>query len=580
MLDINLKFKREILKRLLISSLLTILIPLILILFVSTIYIRNSSIKIYESNLLEIAYTLEEPIKEKLSFENKTKIDEYIKSLKIEKGFRLTVIKPDGVVLGDSILDPITMENHKSREEVIEALNGKIGKSIRYSTSTKENMLYVALPVYDSSNNIILVIRVSFSLKELNGLINRTILHIISISLIGLLIGLILSIYYSKYFISSMNEIKDFLKELSRKNYGKKFLIKKGDEFGEINHYLNLLSNELEENIKSYNKEKIEINTILSSIEEGVLVTNSFGLITLNNKIFEDIIKEFDIKNKYYWEVIKNIEVIEFIKNVLKTKETLKKEIFINNKNYLIKGFFLLTINEFVFTFFDTSLIKKVEEVKRDFVRDASHELKTPLTAIKGFVETLEEEIGKNKYIEIIKRNIERMINIINDLLTLSKIEDKDIKLEISEFDFLEMINNVIKIFSGKIKEKNLKVKIEIDNYDTKMKGDFYKLEQVFINLIDNAIKYTEEGEIKINYFVKNSSVIIEIIDTGIGIPEEHIDRIFERFYVVNKSRSRKLGGTGLGLSIVKHIVLLHGGKIEVKSEVGKGSKFTITLPQ
>lgn len=574
------KFKRENLKRFLITSLLTILIPLILILFVSTIYIRNSSIRIYESNLLEIAYTLEEPIKEKFSFENKTKIDEYVKSLKIEKGFRLTVIKPDGVVLGDSILDPITMENHKSREEIIEALNGEIGKSIRYSTSTKEDMLYVALPVYDSSNNIILVIRVSFSLKELNSLINRTILHIISISLIGLLIGLILSIYYSKYFISSMNEIKDFLKELSKKNYGKKILIKKQDEFGEINHYLNLLSTELEENIKSYNKEKIEINTILSSIEEGILVTNSDGLITLNNKIFEDIIKEIDIKNKYYWEVIKNIEVIEFIKNVLKTKETLKKEVFINNKNYLIKGFYLLTINEFVFTFFDTSLIKKVEEVKRDFVRDASHELKTPLTAIKGFVETLEEEVGKNKYIEIIKRNIERMINIINDLLTLSKIEDKDVKLEISEFDFLEMINNVIKIFSGKIKEKNLKVKIEIDNYNTKIKGDSYKLEQVFINLIDNAIKYTEEGEIKINYFLKNNSVIIEIIDTGIGIPEEHIDRIFERFYVVNKSRSRKLGGTGLGLSIVKHIVLLHGGKIDVKSEVGKGSKFTITLPQ
>jgi len=575
-----LKFKRENLKRFLITSLLTILIPLILILFVSTIYIRNSSIRIYESNLLEIAYTLEEPIKEKFSFENKTKIDEYVKSLKIEKGFRLTVIKPDGVVLGDSILDPITMENHKSREEIIEALNGEIGKSIRYSTSTKEDMLYVALPVYDSSNNIILVIRVSFSLKELNSLINRTILHIISISLIGLLIGLILSIYYSKYFISSMNEIKDFLKELSKKNYGKKILIKKQDEFGEINHYLNLLSTELEENIKSYNKEKIEINTILSSIEEGILVTNSDGLITLNNKIFEDIIKEIDIKNKYYWEVIKNIEVIEFIKNVLKTKETLKKEVFINNKNYLIKGFYLLTINEFVFTFFDTSLIKKVEEVKRDFVRDASHELKTPLTAIKGFVETLEEEVGKNKYIEIIKRNIERMINIINDLLTLSKIEDKDVKLEISEFDFLEMINNVIKIFSGKIKEKNLKVKIEIDNYNTKIKGDSYKLEQVFINLIDNAIKYTEEGEIKINYFLKNNSVIIEIIDTGIGIPEEHIDRIFERFYVVNKSRSRKLRGTGLGLSIVKHIVLLHGGKIDVKSEVGKGSKFTITLPQ
>lgn len=574
------KFKNEIPKRLIITSLLTILIPIILIVTITFFYVRDSSIKIYESNLVEIAYMLEPTIKEKLFSDDEIKIDEYIKSLKSEKEFRLTIIKPDGSVIADSILDPTFMENHKSREEIIEALNGEVGKSIRYSSSTEEDMLYISLPVYDSLNNIISIIRVSLSLKELNSLINRTILNIVLISLIGLSIGLILSFYYSRYFLSNINEIKNFLKELSKKNYGKKIIIKKQEEFGEIAQYLNVLSSELEENIKSYKKEQEEINTILSSIEEGVLVINSDGLITLCNQVFENIIKEIDIINKHYWEVVKNIEIVDFIKNILKTKETQKKEIYIKNKNYLIKGFYLKTINEFVFTFFDTSSIKKIEEVKRDFVRDASHELKTPLTAIKGFVETLEEEIDEKKYIEIIKRNVDRMINIINDLITLSKLEDKDVVLEISEFDFIEMINNVIKIFSNKIKEKNLKIKIDTDNYNTKIKGDPYKLEQVFINLIDNAIKYTEEGEININYYSKEGNAVIEIVDTGIGIPEEYQDRIFERFYVVNKSRSRELGGTGLGLSIVKHIIALHNGKIEVKSEVGKGSKFIITIPQ
>jgi len=575
-----LKFKKEIPKRLIITSLLTILIPIILIVAITFFYLRDSSIKIYESNLVEIAYMLEPTIKEKFLSDDEIKIDEYVKSLKSEKEFRLTIIKPDGSVIADSILDPTLMENHKSREEIIEALNGQIGKSIRYSSSTKEDMLYISLPVYDSFNNIISIIRVSLSLKELNSLINRTILNIVLISLIGLSIGLILSFYYSRYFLSNINEIKNFLKELSKKNYGKKIIIKKQDEFGEIAQYLNVLSSELEENIKSYDKEKAEINTILSSIEEGVLVINSDGLITLYNQVFENIIKEIDIINKHYWEVVKNIEIVDFIKNILKTKEIQKKEIYIKNKNYLIKGFYLKTINEFVFTFFDTSSIKKIEEVKRDFVRDASHELKTPLTAIKGFVETLEEEVEEKKYIEIIKRNVDRMINIINDLITLSKLEDKDVVLEISEFDFIEMINNVIKIFSNKIKERNLKIKIDTDNYNTKIKGDPYKLEQVFINLIDNAIKYTEEGGININYYLKEDNAVIEIIDTGIGIPEEHLDRIFERFYVVNKSRSKELGGTGLGLSIVKHIITLHNGKIEVESEVGKGSKFIITIPQ
>lgn len=555
-----------------------ILVSTILILSITYIYIKKSSIKIYESNLTQFAYFLEPLVKEKVL--KNDEIDKFIKSLKLLDGFRVTIIDPHGVVLGDSILDPKDMENHKTREEVIEALNGEIGRSLRFSSSTKQDMLYIAIPVFDSSERIISVLRVSFSLKELNGLIKKIFNNIILISIIAVTLALLLSFYFSNYLIFSLNEIKNFLNDLANKKFDKKIFIKKDDEFGEIYYNLNLLSKELKETLNIYIQEKEEINTILSSIEEAILVLNSNGLIKVANQTFKNLINESDILGKYYWEIIENIETVEFIKKVLNSKEKLTKESLIDNKNYLIKGYYLSKTDEFIFTFLDTSLVRKFEEVKRDFVRDASHELKTPLTAIKGFIETLEEENFNKKYIEIIKRNVDRMINIINDLLTLSQLEDKETKIELTEFDFFEMINNVIKIFSNKIKEKGLTIEVETFGYETKIKGDPYKLEQVFINLIDNAIKYTEKGGIKINYYLKDKSCVIEVIDSGIGIPKEHINRIFERFYVVDKSRSRRLGGTGLGLSIVKHIILLHGGKIEVESEVSKGSKFIITLPQ
>lgn len=572
------KFRKTILKRLIFSSLIMILVSTILILSITYIYIKKSSIKIYESNLTQFAYFLEPLVKEKVL--KNDEIDKFIKSLKLLDGFRVTIIDPHGVVLGDSILDPKDMENHKTKEEVIEALNGEIGRSLRFSSSTKQDMLYIAIPVFDSSERIISVLRVSFSLKELNGLIKKIFNNIILISIIAVTLALLLSFYFSNYLIFSLNEIKNFLNDLANKKFDKKIFIKKDDEFGEIYYNLNLLSKELKETLNIYIQEKEEINTILSSIEEGILVLNSNGLIKVANQTFKNLINESDILGKYYWEIIKNIETVEFIKKVLNSKEKLTKESLIDNKNYLIKGYYLSKTDEFIFTLLDTSLVRKFEEVKRDFVRDASHELKTPLTAIKGFIETLEEENFNKKYIEIIKRNVDRMINIINDLLTLSQLEDKETKIELTEFDFFEMINNVIKIFSNKIKEKGLTIEVETFGYETKIKGDPYKLEQVFINLIDNAIKYTEKGGIKINYYLKDKSCVIEVIDSGIGIPKEHINRIFERFYVVDKSRSRKLGGTGLGLSIVKHIILLHGGKIEVESEVSKGSKFIITLPQ
>ncbi|HOJ43677.1 MAG TPA: ATP-binding protein, partial [Syntrophorhabdaceae bacterium] len=218
--------------------------------------------------------------------------------------------------------------------------------------------------------------------------------------------------------------------------------------------------------------------------------------------------------------------------------------------------------------------------IKKEFIANISHELRTPLTAIKGFIETLEEEehIENIQYLDAIKRHTTRLINIVDDLLTLSELEKEGVKLELEEVRLDSLTENIVKIFEPKLKEKGLNLIIDIEKDIKPIMADPFKLEQMLINLIDNAIKYTEKGKITISVTQDDNNSVIIVEDTGIGIPENAIPRIFERFYTVDKSRSKKLGGTGLGLSIVKHIVLLHKGTIDVQSVYGKGTRFIVTL--
>lgn len=231
--------------------------------------------------------------------------------------------------------------------------------------------------------------------------------------------------------------------------------------------------------------------------------------------------------------------------------------------------------------------LRNAEKIKRDFATNVSHELRTPLTAIKGFAETLEDEVDpkSRRHVDIIRVHTDRLIRIVQDLLTLSEIEEKEANLEFEDVNIIELLENVTNLFTEKIIEKGLELKLVIDENIPHLKADSFKLEQMFINLIDNAVKYTEKGGITISIkqmpevLPQNEFVVFEITDTGIGISEKYLIRIFERFFVVDRSRSRKLGGTGLGLSIVKHIVQLHNGRITVESTPDTGSKFTVILP-
>jgi len=262
----------------------------------------------------------------------------------------------------------------------------------------------------------------------------------------------------------------------------------------------------------------------------------------------------------------------------LRKNPDLVLELDLNSKSFLLRGS-QNPEGELLVFLYDLTLMKNLERFKRDLIGTVSHELRTPLTAIKSSLEALkEDEEEKASYLEIMERNLERMIRLIEDLLNLSELESGKVKLEIIEFDLNEVLQDMLPFFQKLASEKKLQLILEVPKPFI-MQADQLRLYEVLYNLIDNAIRFTEKGWVKIKAQKTNEWIIIEISDSGIGIPSSELDRIFERFYVIDKSRSRKKGGTGLGLSIVKHIVELHGGKIEVKSRLGEGSTFTVFIP-
>ena len=509
-------------------------------------------------------------------------IDQIAKKLGRKIGTRITVIAPDGVVLGDSEEDPERMENHATRPEIKRALEGQVGKSIRYSTTLKQRMMYVAIPV-EKSGRIVGVIRTSLPLEEIKGLIgtmNRNIGHF---TVLLLMFALVLAYLSSKLLSRPIKDMVGTTKKIASGDFGVRVFAKRKDELGELAATLNEMARKLEDSFASLSTERQELRAILSSTVEGIVVLEEGGRIILANESFKRMFGlPPSIGGKFYWEILRNPDFKTFVENISRKGKVEAKEVGFQDKVYLANGV-LLEDGRKVAVFHDITEFKKLERIKADFVANVSHELRTPLTAIKGFVETLEEEAtpAQQHFLQIIGRHSDRLINLVNDLLILSKLEDRELKLEIQEVNLKDLVSDVLRMFEGRIKEKNLTAELFVEEDNAAIHGDPFLLEQLFINLIDNAIKYNvENGRIELRLSPIDGHMKIEVSDTGIGIAREHLDRIFERFYVVDKGRSRELGGTGLGLSIVKHIVLAHNGRIDVQSEPGRGTTFTVVLPK
>lgn len=355
---------------------------------------------------------------------------------------------------------------------------------------------------------------------------------------------------------------------------------------------------------KQLEESELKFKSLLDSLPIPTLLLDTSGRIKYyNDKFFScfsktGVLIQTDERNQretFYWEIIREFALIELIKSALteQKKNRFSKKVEIGGKNFSVV--ISRVGDEIFFIFEDISLAQELREIKRELVENISHELKTPLSNVKGYIETIEDELKKIKvkskqikeiipFFEPLRRNTDRLIRIVNDLLILSEVE-YGVKLEEEKIDFKKILSGILRMQEKSLKNKKLSVEINISDNLPEFKADPFRIEQMLFNLIDNAIRYTDKGSITIKIYpeknqTENAKCIkIVVEDTGIGIPKEHIPRIFERFYVVDKSRSRQTGGTGLGLSIVKHIVLMYGGKINVESKVGVGTKFEITFP-
>ncbi len=444
----------------------------------------------------------------------------------------------------------------------------------------------------------------NFNIFIFFGFLFLVVLSLILKPILGLILSGIFALWCFKNLFNPLLQLSDQIK---------KFYIEK-DLTGEEISLTDLIARirdlykrfeEIEVNLKDYD-EKFKILSEL--VSDAIVIIDGEGRIKQFNKNFETTFSKLGFviqkhsptgAGKFYWEVIRDFDLNEFIKNLitdknLKPGQKISKEIGIKEKTYLINAVKSLS-GDIILSLSDVSFQSELVQIKRELVENISHELKTPLSNIKGYVETLEEELEKLdrrkkvlnllSYIEPIKRNTDRLARIIKDLLILSEVE-AGIKFEEEEIDFKNLIGGILKIYERELKRKNLSCEVQISDKLPKFKADPFRMEQMFSNLIDNAIRYTDKGGIKIKVESVESAemkrithIKITVEDTGIGIPKEHHQRIFERFYVVDKSRSRQSGGTGLGLSIVKHIVLMYNGSISLESEVGVGTKFEILFP-
>ncbi len=576
--------KKNIFFRIFISHLLLAVGISLLLVALSFRLVKKHYIDTLTMDLEKIALALDKTLKPYIASKDFSVLDSIVKDMGEKMEVRITVVDSKGVVLADSEEDPEKMENHGMRPEILPAFYGKTGSSLRFSKTVKQEMLYVAIPLTDDAGGLVGALRVSLFLTQISKLLNQVMRNVIIIAALLAVFSLLAAFFYAKSLARPISNLASAADAVAGGNFNIEVLTEGTGEISRLTRNFNDMVVRIRELISQLSEQKDSLKVIVSSIKEALIVINEEEKIVLMNDSFREIFRSIEVKNKNYWEVVREPAFGEIVEIVKKDRKDLTREIQIHDRNFVCSAAFLEKHNEIVVTLHEITEIKKTEMIKKDFISNVSHELRTPLTAIKGFIETLLSTAkGENKrYLEIVERQTERLINIVKDLLKLSELEDiEEGKLEVSfsKIDLKKLVSDVLSVYEKEIKGKGLKSVVEINKNVPKIKADPFKLEQLFINLIENAIKYTEKGEIRITAKKEDESVVIEISDTGIGVARKHLTRIFERFYVVDKSRSRDLGGTGLGLSIVKHIVQLHNGEISVESTLGKGTKFLIVLP-
>ncbi|MBN2125649.1 MAG: HAMP domain-containing protein, partial [Deltaproteobacteria bacterium] len=560
----------------------------------------SSSLKAFhlrevESDLKDRARLVENRILSALDPLDGRRVDALCKEIGRASSMRVTVILPSGRVVGDSEEDPSSLDNHLDRPEVRGALTGEIGSSSRYSLSLDRRMMYVAVSA-KKDGRVLALVRTSVGLQGVYSELRTLQLRIAIGGLVVAVLAALISYVVSRSITRPLREIRKGAERFARGDFQSRLPVADLEEFGALSETMNQMAQELQERVAALTRQREEYEAVLSSMVEGVLGVDTGERILGMNEAAARIFGcgPRKAQGRSIQEVVRNADLQRFVRSALSSEGPLEKDIphyadgerILNAHGSVLRDAAGLRMGALI-VLHDITRLRRLENINREFVANASHEIKTPITAIKGFVETLREGAmddpeNARHFLEIIDRHVRRLETLTEDLLSLSRIEDEVEKgrIDLEEGRLAEVLKNAVQSREALASGRGIGVEVSCDE-DLRARFDRPLLEQALVNLLDNAVKYSEEGgAVRLAASEEKGEILISVTDQGCGIEKEHLDRLFERFYRVDDARSRKMGGTGLGLAIIKHIAQAHGGRVTVKSVPGMGSTFTLHLPK
>ena len=575
------------------SYLLIVLLAVIAVAGYASLALRDTYMEQTATYLTTQAKLAAQTVSESLAQKDFEQVDAICKAIGNATESRISVILPDGVVAGDSEGDAHTMENHRERPEIAAALAGTTGSATRFSSTLQREMLYIAVPV-GSEPSPDAAVRVAVPLVSvhhtLGSMYLRVAMAVIAVSAIAAVLALIIVRQLSR----PLEHMTSLAKEFAEGALHHRVTVHDSEGFSGLGVALNSMAEKLDSRIREVVRQHNELEAVLESMVEGVIAVGADDRVLSMNRA-AGLLLRLDPERaagRPLREVVRNPELQDLAARMLASHGPLEGEVVLyeGSERYLqVHGNSLYDAQQTpigaVLVLNDTTHVRRLESVRRDFVANVSHEIRTPITSIKGYVETLldgamDDKDNLQRFLEIIQRQADRLNDIIEDLLTLARIEqDPDQAITLERVRLLPILEAAVLTCKAQAAAREMSIALRCPG-DAEARLNSALFEQAVVNLLDNAIKYSDAGDtIDVTADQHDGETVVSVVDHGCGIARDHLPRLFERFYRVDRARSRPLGGTGLGLAIVKHIMNAHHGRVDVQSASGKGSRFSLHLP-
>ncbi len=555
--------------------------------------IRQAYITDLELHLLKEAQIIGSDFATKIKDINPEALNTLLKSWSELTNYRYTIIDSKGEILGESFEDPATMENHLNRPEIIAAQSKGQGRAIRYSETVGYDMMYVAVPIR-SDGDILGFVRIAVAVKTIQNHLGEISRILLTVAFLAIFVSILLALWISLQATRPLRKLTLAANQISRELQVGNLSLSPitpttFDEIGDLTHAFNAMTAQLQKQLNSAATEKMKTTLVLNEMSDGVLIIDEKGVVQLINPA---VLTMFDIQagniiGQTLVEIIRRHEIVEIWQKSRESRltETTTCEVGIQKRflqivvtplDQFLPGKSLILLQ-------NLTEVKRLDKVRRDFISNVSHELRTPLASLKALTETLQENAlddppAARLFLQRMETEVDALSLMVNELLELSRIDSGRVPLQMVSTSPLELLNNAVERLSLQAERTGITIEIEVQPDLPIILADTNRMEQVLVNLLHNAIKFTpKEGKIWVRAVEEGENILFSVKDTGIGIPESDVKRIFERFYKTDRARAS--GGTGLGLAIAKHLVEAHGGTIWAESQEGLGSIFLFTIP-